>query len=370
MGTVRALLAISVVFFHAYGFALVGGVLAVQLFFIISGFLISYVLVEARTYGSLQSFYENRALRLFPIYFAVALAALALHLVLHTVLGIPSPVVETYQNLNDEGRLALTLTNLGVFGQDWIMFTALDQGSFGFTTDYTDTQVVVWQGLLVPQAWSLGIELSFYLIAPFVLPRMRLMLYLLAASLGLRAWLMVTGLGFTDPWSYRFFPTELAMFLFGALSHQLWMPFVKSKGWLTNRAAIWATLGILAYIAAYAFLPGRAAQHVALMAVFTLALPFLFRFQGLFRIDRRIGDLSYPIYISHMLILLPVSMAYDHLKGVTDYRGFDETLMVISLTLIASVWLNRHVGDRIEALRDRIRAGALDKPSVGATTPT
>ena len=68
------------------------------------------------------------------------------------------------------------------------------------------------------------------------------------------------------------------------------------------------------------------------------------------RLDRRIGDLSYPIYICHMLILLPVSMAYDHLKGVTDYRGIDETLMVISLTLIASVWLNRHVGDRIETL--------------------
>ena len=102
-----------------------------------------------------------------------------------------------------------------------------------------------------------------------------------------------------------------------------------------------------------------------MIIVFIFALPFLFHFQSLFRFDRRIGDLSYPIYICHMLILLPVSMAYDHLKGVTDYRGIDETLMVISLTLIASVWLNRHVGDRIEALRDRIRAGALDKPKVG-----
>ena len=277
MGTVRALLAISVVFFHAYGFALVGGILAVQLFFIISGFLISYVLVEARTYGSLQSFYENRALRLFPIYFAVAFAALALHLFLYAVMGLPSPVVETYQNLNDEGRLALTLSNLGVFGQDWIMFTALDQGSFRLTTDYTDralrSAAHPGRGLAGPScaadAWSLGIELSFYLIAPFVLPRMRLMLYLLAAGLAGPACLAhVHGARALHR------PLELSLLPNRARHVPLRRPVApaldalrQSQGLADdNRAAIWVTRqtnGILAYFAAYAnFLPlGRAAQH-------------------------------------------------------------------------------------------------------------
>ena len=361
MGSVRTLLAISVVIFHVYGFALVGGILAVQLFFIISGFLISYVLVEAKTYSSVQSFYENRALRLFPIYFVVAFASLAAHLFLHSVLGIPSPVIETFQQLDDRGRLAVTLSNITVFGQDWILFTALDHGTFRFTHDPNDTQVIVSQGLLVPQAWSLGVELSFYLIAPFILHRRRLIIGLLALSLALRAGIISAGLGFTDPWFFRFFPTELAMFLFGALSHQIWMPLVKEKGWVTHRSANWVTGSIIFYCLIYALLPGQLIHHLILMAVFVLALPFLFHFQSTFRFDRKIGDLSYPIYISHILVMLPVGLLFDRMSGTQNYRGMDETLAVLSLTLLASLLLNRYVGDRIEGLRDRVRRGQTTK---------
>ena len=74
MGSVRTLLAIAVVFGHSYGFIFVGGRLAVQLFYVISGFLISYVLVEARTYRSVSSFYINRSLGF--LYWFVALTTI------------------------------------------------------------------------------------------------------------------------------------------------------------------------------------------------------------------------------------------------------------------------------------------------------
>jgi peptidoglycan/LPS O-acetylase OafA/YrhL len=48
MGTLRTLLAISVVFAHSFGFVFVGGRNAVQLFYMISGFLISFVIVEKK----------------------------------------------------------------------------------------------------------------------------------------------------------------------------------------------------------------------------------------------------------------------------------------------------------------------------------
>jgi peptidoglycan/LPS O-acetylase OafA/YrhL len=48
MGMLRTIFAISVVFVHSYGHVFVGGRNAVQLFYIISGFLISYVLVELK----------------------------------------------------------------------------------------------------------------------------------------------------------------------------------------------------------------------------------------------------------------------------------------------------------------------------------
>ena len=41
MGTIRLLLALAVVFTHSYGYLFTGGKLAVQLFYIISGYLMS-----------------------------------------------------------------------------------------------------------------------------------------------------------------------------------------------------------------------------------------------------------------------------------------------------------------------------------------
>ena len=38
---------------------------------------------------------------------------------------------------------------------------------------------------------------------------------------------MMSGFGLTDLWSYRFFPFELSLFLFGALAHQILLPRVE-----------------------------------------------------------------------------------------------------------------------------------------------
>jgi hypothetical protein len=37
-------------------------------------------------------------------------------------------------------------------------------------------------------------------------------------------YLIHLGIGTKDPWTYRFFPTELALFLIGALAHQVLRP--------------------------------------------------------------------------------------------------------------------------------------------------
>ena len=165
MGSVRTLLAIAVVFGHSYGFIFVGGRLAVQLFYVISGFLISYVLVEARTYRSVSSFYINRFLRLFPIYWFVALTTIIAVLLASLIFNQTHQIISTFEVLGFEGRLSLGLSNILLFGQDWIMFTGVRDGEFQFVTDFKESDVNVWEGLLVPQAWTLGLELSFYLIA-------------------------------------------------------------------------------------------------------------------------------------------------------------------------------------------------------------
>ena len=64
----RAIAVLSVVFFHAMGDALPGGFVGVDIFFVISGYLISGILMGEMQAGrfSLGGFYERRIRRLFP----------------------------------------------------------------------------------------------------------------------------------------------------------------------------------------------------------------------------------------------------------------------------------------------------------------
>ena len=81
MGTLRTLLAISVFLVHSQPHdLLVGGQIAVQLFYMFSGFLISFILIENKSYLSVKNFYFNRFLRLYPIYFITALVTIIFYL--------------------------------------------------------------------------------------------------------------------------------------------------------------------------------------------------------------------------------------------------------------------------------------------------
>ena len=76
MGILRILLAISVVLSHSssiFRVSFVGGPLAVQAFFIISGFYMSLILNEKYigVNNSYKLFISNRFLRLYPMYWVI-----------------------------------------------------------------------------------------------------------------------------------------------------------------------------------------------------------------------------------------------------------------------------------------------------------
>lgn len=350
MGLIRTLLALTVVFAHLPlngGDVFVGGQSAVQLFYMISGFLICHVLRTNAGYASALNFYASRALRIYPGYFAVALATLLL-----------SPWL--YPELTDFYRQASTsvawlpaLANVTLLGQDLVMFTAVEQGQLVLSTDFRQSPIQVWHGLLVPQAWTLGVELSFYLIAPFALRSNRRILVLLAASLALRLWLHRVGLGSHDPWRYRFFPAELSLFLLGALSNRLLLPRFETM--LTARArsalALLLTLLMLALILAYGFLPDNLpGQRAALFLVMVVSLPALFVFQNRHRWDRRIGEWSYPLYIGHMLVV----WSADRLLGPPQQHLVAVYSVAVAAAAIAfAVMLNHTIVEPVERLRQR-----------------
>ena len=212
--------------------------------------------------------------------------------------------LQTLLSLPLSAQLTLITMNIVLFGQDAIMFMGLRKNGLAFFLDYRTSSPQLWTFLLVPQAWSLSVELTFYLCAPFILKNCTLLWTCLALSLIARGAAMVAGFGLADPWSYRFFPFELSLFLFRALAHQILLPRVERLCDAVPRLENVAVAVLLVTIVAFPF-DGHyyLLKKGLLLLVFALALPFLFLFQKRNSWDRTIGELSYPVYICHWLMI-------------------------------------------------------------------
>jgi len=366
LGLLRTLLAFSVLLDHVWGGdreTLLGGRLAVQTFYLISGFLISYVLTATDTYRHAQlRFYQNRFLRLYPPYLVVAL----LTLIAHAALG--TDFLSRYGEIPSDAAAVLLLSNVLLVGQDWVMFMGVHDGQLALTGSFMDSDVPLHEGLLVPQAWTLSVELAFYLVAPFLLMSRRWLWLALLASLALRAALIATGIGRADPWTYRFFPSELALFLAGALSQQVLLPRLERLCTRLPRLPALAVGALVVYTVAHFHMPIAPTLRDALfLAVAVALLPLAFIFQCRHKWDRAIGELSYPLYISHMLVIL----LFEHLAaGFKAAHPAAAVVAVVVASLAAAAALNLTVGTRVERWRRRIKAApASVEPAPGGWAP-
>ena len=75
----RAVAVLSVIVFHAFPSALPGGFLGVDIFFVISGFLIFSIIYQNLQSGnfSITDFYQRRIRRIFPALLTILIATLA-----------------------------------------------------------------------------------------------------------------------------------------------------------------------------------------------------------------------------------------------------------------------------------------------------
>jgi peptidoglycan/LPS O-acetylase OafA/YrhL len=181
---VRGLAILMVIFSHAFqsniegngtfsrvvGTILGYGIFGVDLFFVLSGFLITGILVNSLgSEGYFKKFYARRVLRIFPLYYAVLFVLFALTPMLH----------------------------LQWHGMGWLML--------GYFQNLRPTQIATFSpgpGLQLNHFWSLAIEEQFYLVWPavifFVRDRQRLLwitLSVAAVALGLRLMLVNLGVG-------------------------------------------------------------------------------------------------------------------------------------------------------------------------------
>ncbi|NKG34594.1 acyltransferase family protein [Acinetobacter junii] len=142
----RAYAVVFVVLFHFNVFGFSAGYLGVDVFFVISGYLMTKIIVEKLEHNnfSFVDFYLSRIIRIYP-------ALLFLVLVL-TALGLFVFIPEDLQNFAKDARYSLTFLSNNLF---------YEQSGDYFATSSHDKALL--------HTWSLAVEWQFYILFPIIL---------------------------------------------------------------------------------------------------------------------------------------------------------------------------------------------------------
>ncbi|HEX3356999.1 MAG TPA: acyltransferase [Tepidisphaeraceae bacterium] len=356
MGTIRLLLALAVLLImHStplFGIPMIGGAGAVQGFYVISGFYMALVLNEKypRGAGGYREFITQRFLRLMPGYWVCLIAMIFLGMSgWGTVLPksaehSPYEFWRTHVGILPGYQIVyLAFSQVFLLGQDWLLFMGVTPGrGLIFTANYLTLKNSVtpvdpaYQFLFVGPAWSLGVELTFYLVAPFIVRRRWWIIgVVVATSVCIRlAASKITHTSISaDPWVYRFFPSELGTFLLGSLGYHFYA-HAKRMRWDLHRLGwiAWITMliAIFAVPCIPQVIPGRPFIFFSMM---TACVPFIFWLTKNWKIDRWIGELSYPIYIVHFVVGAVLAKIHNS-RDLESVKGWELLLATIPIAIL------------------------------------
>lgn len=294
MDGLRGVAALAVVLFHSYegGGYLVNGPLAVDFFFILSGFVVAFSYENRlRTTMNAKSFIIARLIRLYPMLLAGALGGLAIAL-MHNVTH-PADAYPTREMLIAGGLSLLVLPYLGS--------SVISDRAFDFN----------------PPIWSLFFELAANIVYALTWRRLSVPVLIFIVLLGLAgiAWFGPLG-GGGKAMFYAGIPRVAAGFFGGVLLQKLW----RQPRW-PRMAGNMPMLSLLLVV--ILCLPFRiegllfAPFFVVLCAMVLAAADA--RPSRMDRISRFLGETSYPIYLIHWLTLY-LATFFGNVLGLTGPR--------------------------------------------------
>lgn len=315
---VRGIAVLLVVLFHLEVAGVLSGYLGVDVFFVISGFLMAFMYDPADK----ADFFLKRARRLLPAYFAVVFATLLV------AAAVTTP--NEYQQVTKQAYFAaMFISNIGF----WLENSYFIKDAFN--------------PLL--HLWSLGVELQFYLLVPlvhFVFTRFNRLFYVALAASALLCFVVI---GISPKTSFFWLPARMWQFLIGfsVAKYQL-RATASTDGalkWL-GAAAILLIVSLPTLDAAGDQLgfvkghPGLAALAISLAtaAVLCFGLPDRWLANPLADALEKIGDYSYSIYLAHFPVI--VLFLYRPFSGtVLHADSFAQTLTLVVLIAVASAAL-------------------------------
>lgn len=331
----RALAVVPVALFHARVPGFAGGFVGVDVFFVVSGYLITGILLRRDVRGGLAEFYERRARRILP----ALLPVLAATFVGAWLIFIPE----------DFRRYSQALTATALFASNLL---------FALKSDY-----FAGEGGFEPliHGWSLSVEEQFYLLYPALLlfvarrwPRSVLPLaaLLLGASFVLSAWLA----GTEPRLAFNLLPTRAWELMAGALCALLPPGRPRTVPALAGLAMIAVGMTVIdpatTTPGAWFILPVAGA---ALVIRYAATGTFAARMLG-WRPLVRIGLVSYGFYLWHQALL--AFLFYSFFEPPPWWLTATTLGAALVLAAASYRWIERPVRQR-RLLRTRRSLAAL-----------
>ena len=315
----RALAVLPVIFYHAGLPGMSGGFIGVDVFFVISGFLITSILLREIGAGrfSLLRFYERRARRILPALTVVTLATV--------------PFAWAWMQPSEFKDYGQALVGVAAFASNIVFWK---QSNY-FSNAAEENPLM--------HTWSLGVEEQYYILFPLFLmlffarwPRLTLVLLGLGVliSLGLAEWAMRNS---NEQAAFFLLPTRLWELGLGAMA-----AFWGARGY-SIKGDFLSGLAFLALVASFLFFTEATPIPSAwgLIPVGATALILLFGVQGTavaqilsLKPLVGIGLISYSAYLWHHPLF-----AFARLRGVEhDALWAFAGLALLSLGLAYLTW--------------------------------
>lgn len=309
----RAVAILIVVAFHAFPEVFPGGFIGVDVFFVISGFLITSILQQDMQAGpwSLTSFYARRILRIFPALVLVLLACL--------VAGWRTLLAQEYMELGKHlGLGAAFLSNIGLWWEA------------GYFDKASEAKPLL-------HLWSLAIEEQFYIVWPLLLwlilssrrSAARSVAALAVVSLLLSIWWV-----WSDRTQAFYSPASRAWELLAGAWLALQPQRFQSVRTVVRGLAVAVLLGATVLLNANVPFPGAAALLPVMAAMLLIGVPATSDWTGRLLSHScmvALGKVSYPWYLWHWPLL---SFAYIIESGQASV-GLRMGLVLASLLLAA-----------------------------------
>jgi len=296
----RALAVVPVVLFHAGIPGFGGGYVGVDVFFVISGFLIAGFLLDdlGRGYFSLVRFYERRARRILPALIAVIASS--------TVVGYFMLLPSAYIDLSKSAIAA------ALFGAN-IWFSSAASDYFAPAVEF----------MPLLHTWSLGVEEQFYIVFPLLLWFLarwnRSTMLIILAALSLLSFAFSVSAVRNQP--------EAAFYLTPARAWELGLGALLALYGQSGSMARWsrellAGIGLLCILAAVVLFDGLTPfpGTAALLPCLGAAALILAGGQGSSLVTRFlswrplvfVGLISYSLYLWHWPILSFLRVRFSH----------------------------------------------------------